>query len=566
MRLGGLYVKVGIRTKLFGAFVVMLGFLVVLGGISIAHIVKTNQMLADIKKNEEIMVGYNDIAFHTVRSNAAIRGYMNYKKDFMKENHYSIREEVHASIDQLKELGVTDAKFVQFEKDFVAWEQAIDEQVMPLIDANKLPEALKVSAPILGEGSQKLVVFSKDNAKQIDKQIASEIEQMNASGDFIFILTAIVVVVSLIVGAVLAFVFGNGVSRAIQHIISQVKQFASGDFTVTFDTKLRDEFGMLASSMNEMTSTLGNTLNQISSSAEQVAATAEQLTASSQEVSKATVDIGGAVQNISFGIEKQNDKTQHTGQQVNNVAHETDQISAKIQSVNEQTDWATEKANQGRDFANNVTAQMDTILTKTNQITTSLHELKAKSTTITEMVAIISNIAEQTNLLALNASIEAARAGEHGKGFAVVASEVRKLAEQSGNAAQEIHTLVDTITAHTDQVVQEMDSNNASVQKGKEMVDVTGATFADISQAVERVQAEANDVTTAIHNVQENIQSIVQDTNSIVSISGEFTDESQTVAAAIQEESAMMEEVAAAANELAHMAIELQESVSQFKY
>nr|WP_100401873.1 methyl-accepting chemotaxis protein [Bacillus sp. FJAT-42315] len=558
--------KVGIRTKLFGAFVVMLGFLVVLGGISIAHIVKTNQMLSDIKKNEEIMVGYNDIAFHTVRSNAAIRGYMNYKKDFMKENHFSIRKEVHASIDRLKELGVTNAEFVQFEKDFVAWEQAIDEQVMPLIDANKLPEALKVSAPILGEGSQKLVVFSKDNAKKIDKQIVSEIEQMNASGDFIFILTTIVVVVSLIVGAVLAFVFGNGVSRAIQQIISQVKQFASGDFTVTFNTKLRDEFGMLASSMNEMTSTLGNTLNQISSSAEQVAATAEQLTASSQEVSKATVDIGGAIQNISSGIEKQNDKTQHTGQQVNSVAHETDQISAKIQSVNEQTDLATEKANQGRDFANNVTAQMDTILTKTNQITTSLHELKAKSTTITEMVAIISNIAEQTNLLALNASIEAARAGEHGKGFAVVASEVRKLAEQSGNAAQEIHTLVDTITAHTDQVVQEMDSNNASVQKGKEMVDVTGATFADISQAVERVQAEANDVTTAIHNMHENIQSIVQDTNSIVSISGEFTDESQTVAAAIQEESAMMEEVAAAANELAHMAIELQESVSQFKY
>ncbi|PAV46613.1 chemotaxis protein, partial [Pseudomonas sp. HAR-UPW-AIA-41] len=60
----------------------------------------------------------------------------------------------------MKELGVTDAEFVQFEKDFVAWEQAIDEQVMPLIDANKLPEALKVSAPILGEGSQKLVVFS----------------------------------------------------------------------------------------------------------------------------------------------------------------------------------------------------------------------------------------------------------------------------------------------------------------------------------------------------------------------------------------------------------------------
>ncbi|PAV46612.1 hypothetical protein CK486_17705, partial [Pseudomonas sp. HAR-UPW-AIA-41] len=81
--------------------------------------------------------------------------------------------------------------------------------VMPLIDANKLPEALKVSAPILGEGSQKLVVFSKDNAKKIDKQIVSEIEQMNASGDFIFILTTIVVVVSLIVGAVLAFVFAR---------------------------------------------------------------------------------------------------------------------------------------------------------------------------------------------------------------------------------------------------------------------------------------------------------------------------------------------------------------------
>lgn len=544
----------------------MLAFLTLLGAIGITHMIKTNQILDDIKQNQQRMTIYNNIAFHTVRSNAAIRGFMNYEEDFMMENHFSIREEVHASIDQLKQLGETSEDFTQFEADFHAWEQAIDEQVIPLLEEDHLEEALTASKPILGKGSKNLVEFSKENAIAIDQHIRNEITQMNKNGSFVFSFTIIMVIISVIIGATIAFVFGNRISKALQHFIAQTKKFTTGDFTITYDTNLPSEFGTLAISMNNMTDTLGETLQQISTSAEQVATTAQQLTANGQEVSRATIEIGESIQNISVGIDQQNDKTKHTGHKINNVSQETDQISLNILSVNEQVKLATEKANQGFDFAATVTDQMETILTNTNQITTSLHELEHQSVMITKIVSIISNIAEQTNLLALNASIEAARAGEHGKGFAVVATQVRHLAEQSGKAANEIHTLVETITSHTDQVVQAMESNNQSVQKGKEMVDVTAETFSAISEAVNLVQTETQNVTTAVHNVHDHIQSIVQDTDSIVQISSTFTDESQTVAAAIEQESAMMEEVAASANELSNLATQLQDSTKQFNY
>lgn len=544
----------------------MLCFLFVLGGISIAHIIKTNQIITDIENEQQAMIAYNDIAFHTVRSNAAIRGYMTYKKDIMRDNHYSIRKEVHTAIDRVEKLGKSDAKFEQFKKQFVSWEKSIDEQIMPLIDANKDAEAKKVSAPILGDGSQQLVVFAKGNAKKLDTEIMTLMSDTKSSGDKVYQLTILVVAVSILVSAILAFVFGNRVSKSIQHIISRVNQFATGDFTVQFNTKLKDEFGTLSTSMNDMSNTLRATMQNIGSSSEQVSATAEQLMASSHEVSRATEDVSHSIQNISIGIESQNEKTLDAGQQVTSVAKELGEITQKISSVNRETDHASEKAEQGREFATQVTNQMDLILQKTTTIASSLHKLNGKSLQITEMVSVITQIADQTNLLALNASIEAARAGEHGKGFAVVADEVRKLAEQSGNAAKEIHNLIDTINEHTHEVVAEMDDNSKSVQKGKEMVDQTGQAFREIADGIQSVKQETEGVTGAIQEINQNIQTLVHDTDLIVEISSRFTDEAQNVAAATEQESASMEEVAAAANELAHMAMSLQESIRNFKY
>jgi methyl-accepting chemotaxis protein len=99
--------------------------------------------------------------------------------------------------------------------------------------------------------------------------------------------------------------------------------------------------------------------------------------------------------------------------------------------------------------------KMDNIKSAVGESSNVIMELDDKSKQIEEIVSLITSIADQTNLLALNAAIEAARAGEHGRGFAVVADEVRKLTEDSGNAAKEIAKLINYIQTGTQNAVSQ---------------------------------------------------------------------------------------------------------------
>ena len=186
-------------------------------------------------------------------------------------------------------------------------------------------------------------------------------------------------------------------------------------------------------------------------------------------------------------------------------------------------------------------------------------KLGERSSEIGKIVDTISGIAGQTNLLALNAAVEAARAGEQGRGFAVVAEEVRKLAEQSQDAAKQIAGLINEIQVDTGKAVNAMKEGTREVKAGSEAVQDTGRTFDDIVNLVGQVSEQVNDISAAIEQMAASSQNIVTSVKHIDKISKEASAHTQTVSAATEEQLASMEEIASSSQALANLAQNLQQ-------
>lgn len=379
------------------------------------------------------------------------------------------------------------------------------------------------------------------------------------------------ITIGLIIGALVilgisGFFIARKITNPLQAMVSICQELAAGDFRDKPRRLLgKDEIGQLADALVEMRGNVRTVLAQVSDSAEQVAAASEELTATAEQSAQAVVQIAGSINDVAQGAEKQ----MHA---VNNTSAIVEEIYSSIQHVAENAGHAaknssevSEKAKKGDQSVEEAVTQMAQIEKTVNTSAQVIAKLGDRSKEIGQIVDTISGIAGQTNLLALNAAIEAARAGEQGRGFAVVAEEVRKLAEQSQEAAKQVASLITEIQEDTNKAVNVMQEGTQEVMTGTKVVSGAGDVFREITALVAKVSQETKEASAAMQQISGNSIQIVKSVKQIDEISKTTAAHSQTVSAATEEQSASMEEIASSSQSLANLAQGLQTIVKHFQ-
>lgn len=437
-------------------------------------------------------------------------------------------------------------------------------RLMQLAENNQSPEALKLlerSSTDYDAITNKLSTVV-DNRKDFihEENVAAAAEYSRAK---ITLILSILFVIVL--SGVMAWYLSSTIHASIHYLMDVSKEVSSGNLTVRVEAKSQDEFGVLTNAYKDTIANLRTLIHNIQKTSENVAAFSEELTANASQSAQATQQVAISIGNVAAATSQQ-------GTAVSSSAADIRVMSEDIRGFEDSASASSDSAHRVEDIAVKGKTAIAGAVTQMNQITDSVTEsaaviekLAERSMEIGQISDTISNIADQTNLLALNAAIEAARAGEAGRGFSVVAEEVRKLAEESGQAAQQIAALIASIQTDTTQAVDRMKNGTEDVQSGKEVVNKAGVAFETITSAVKELTSNSEAILSAARRSAKKAAELVAVMDGINESGREVAVETESVSAATEEQSASMDEIANASQMLAGLAQELQDSTTKFK-
>lgn len=419
-----------------------------------------------------------------------------------------------------------------------------------------------IAKPFLGRMDGYLQELIDYNSNRSDEVMAENATSFQKSVLTIIILNVVAMILALGLGLVIA----RSISKPLNGIVEKLQEVAQGNLTVEdVDVRSKDEVGILGDALNKMLASLRTLIYSVSNMAEQVAASSEELTASAQQQAQTANSVATVVMDMAQGAEKQGNAVDDITASVEESSATIEQIAANSNMVAQQTRDTAAAAEQGKKAAGRAVDQMKSIDQVSLQVQNAVDRLATSSREIDEITNVISSIAQQTNLLALNAAIEAARAGEQGRGFAVVAEEVRKLAEQSQEAAQQITELISHNQGNINDAVASMEVSSKDIKVGIEVVNEAGKAFEEIDNLANTVSSQVEDISISIQQLAQGSQGIVLAVREMDAITKESMAATQTVSAATEEQTASVEEIASSSENLAAMAESLQESIGKFR-
>lgn len=390
------------------------------------------------------------------------------------------REVIFENVKEGEEGIVTEGETVFFDKDF--YQEIIGQE-----------EECGANQVTFHRGKY-LFIYSKSDVNHSSICALVPMKTVIGQAERIKLITIALVILAGIISSVIGIFIAYGIQKNMKNISGCLDKVAKGDLTVKVFANGNDEFKSLARSTANMVHNNKKLVQKVSNATSSLEGSALDVKAASEVINEYSNEISRAVLRINDGMSRQ---SSHAEECVNRTYALSDEIKkiGKIMSEMEALVESTEaKIREGMDMVHLLGERAQATTDITTEVGNSITYLQNESQTINKFVGLINDISEQTNLLSLNASIEAARAGAAGRGFSVVAEEIRKLADDSSGAANEIQKNVKNIAIQTQNSVQRAGEAQQMVLQQEKTVEDTIVIFNQMNQHMLNLIAKLREI------------------------------------------------------------------------
>jgi methyl-accepting chemotaxis protein-1 (serine sensor receptor) len=506
-----------ISTKLALLIGVLATLLVIIGGIGLFGMTKSDQALGTVYADRTVPMGQlAEIQYLQLRSRLAISNTILEPTPEHIDKYSAEVETNSATISKLWDTYMATTLTVeeaQIAKSYAEKRKLFREEglvpAVAALRAKDMKEALRLSIEKIRpsydgvhERAEALMKLQVDEAKK-------EFETASIRFHSIRTVSIASIVLGLMFAAWFGWVLASGIANPLQRAVGISDAIAQGDLSQQIATEGHDEIAALMRSLSAMQSSLATVVTTVRQGSEGVATASAEIAAGNHDLSSRTESQASALEQTAASMEE-------------------------LSSTVKQNADNARQANQLAMSASTVAAQGGEVVA---QVVDTMRGINEASRKISDIISVIDGIAFQTNILALNAAVEAARAGEQGRGFAVVASEVRSLAGRSAEAAKEIKSLISASVER--------------VEQGTVLVDQAGSTMQEVVGSIRRVTDIMGEISAAS---QEQSSGVAQVGEAVTSLDR-----------TTQQNAALVEQMAAAASSLNTQASELVQAVSVFK-
>ena len=415
---------------------------------------------------------------------------------------------------------------------------AISTRVLSDVQSNNMGDALDQMMSDAAVKSFDSALGGIDQARQLNVRYgtAGAMAAVNTASRSTWI-TVVVSLFALVLCIVTGLLLTRMIAPPLAAVTHALEKLAERDLTAAVDFSGEDELGRLSAALNRSVSAMRGVIESVASGVSTLSSAAEELSVRSRETSGNT--------------HAQSDKTNQIAAAAQEMTATIGEISQNAEAAAGASRQSAEKANEGGTVMQAAAETMQRISTASSSVAGKMNELASRSLEIGKVVTVIQEISEQTNLLALNAAIEAARAGEHGRGFAVVAGEVRRLAERTRSATQEISATIESIQEETRQTLDLMQGSQVAVENG---IDETSRA----RTSLEAIIASAREVEHMIHL-------IATAATEQTAAAGEISESASQISQLATENSHASEETAEGCKQLTVLANDLDGVIRQFR-